>query len=71
MVSDGYRACSKVIPKTRKIREEFLSAAESMRASVIQRDISNSGSMMQGLLLPKLADLSVPQILPDMDSHDC
>lgn len=71
IVSDGYRASSKVISKTRKIREEFQSAAESMRASVIQKGISNSGSMMQSVLMPKLADHSVPQILPDTDRHDC
>lgn len=71
MVSDGYRAPSKVISQTRKIREEFLSAAESMRASVIQKDISNRGRMMEGVLMPKLADHSVPQILPDTGRHDC
>lgn len=72
MISDGYRASSKVISMTRKIREELLSAAKSMRASVIQKNnISNSGSMMQGVLMPKLADHSVAQILPDRGRHDC
>lgn len=69
MVSDGYRASSKVISMTRKIREELLSAAKSMRASVIQKNnISNSGSMMQGV---QAADHSVAQILPDRGRHDC
>lgn len=72
MLSDGHRASSKVISKTRKIREDFLSPAEPMRASVIPKDnISNSGSTMQGVLMPKLADCSVPQILPDTDRYDC
>lgn len=71
MVSDDYRASSKVISRTRKIRGEFLSAAESARASVIQKDISNSGSMMQGMLMPKHSDHSRPQILPDTGRHDC
>jgi len=43
-VSEGYKASSKATSKKGKIREQLLLSGESMRASVIQMDISNSGT---------------------------
>lgn len=72
MGSDGYRASSGVISKARKIREEFLSAAMSLRASGIPKDnISNSGSVTQGVLMPKIPGHSASQILPGTSQCDC
>lgn len=57
-VFDGYRASSKIISKPSKIREEFLPATESRRASIIRKgNISNSRSTIQGGLIPELTDL--------------
>lgn len=71
MVSGGYRASSEVISKARKIREEFPSAAKSMRASGIPKDnISNSGSLTQGVLTPEIPGHSASQMLPGTSRHD-